>query len=134
MQRERFIYEGFRKKQSRSMPLHHQPQGSARNRKIVTQDSQYRKRMKSIVFRIKRKKSKRNRLDKVGNAPASSTQDTDSNTSTYLAILQNIKNCRQFLKASTRIGHQIRSCPLLLNPSNESFTIFVHSAIRRCIC
>jgi len=42
--------------------------------------------MKSVVFRIKRKKSKRNRLHKVGNSPASSTQDTDSNTGTYLAL------------------------------------------------
>jgi hypothetical protein len=134
MQRERFIYEGFRKKQSRFVPLHHQPQGSVRNRKIVNQDSQYRKQMKPVVFRIKKKKSKRNRLDKVGNAPASSTQDADSKTGTYLAILQNIQNCRHFLNASTRIGHQIRSCHFLLNPSNVSFTIFVHSAIRLCIC
>jgi hypothetical protein len=87
MQRERFINEGFRKKQSRSVPLYHQPQGSARNKKSVNQDSQYRKQMKSVVSRIKRKTSKRNRLDKVGNAPASSTQDTDSYTGIYMSIL-----------------------------------------------
>jgi len=32
MQRERFIFEGFRKKQSRSVTLQHQPQGSVRNK------------------------------------------------------------------------------------------------------
>jgi hypothetical protein len=43
--------------------------------------------MKSAVSRIKRKRSKRNSLEKVGNSPAPSTQDTDSNTGANLAIL-----------------------------------------------
>jgi len=58
-----------------------------REKKSVNQDSQYRKQMKSAVSRIKRKRSKRNSLEKVGNSPAPSTQDTDSNTGANLAIL-----------------------------------------------
>jgi len=58
-----------------------------RKKKSVNQDSQYRKQVKFVVSRIKRKKSRRKSLEKVGNPPAPSTQNTDSNTGTYLAIL-----------------------------------------------
>jgi len=69
-----------------------------REKKSVNQDSQYRKQMKSVVSRIKRKKSTRNSLDKVGNSPASSTQDTDSNTGTHLAILTEYSKLPSFPK------------------------------------
>jgi len=86
MQRERFIYERFEKN---IQGLCHSTISlkGVREKKSMNQDSQYRKQMKYVVSRIKRKKSKRNSLEKVGKSPASSTQDTDSNTGTHLAIL-----------------------------------------------
>lgn len=77
-------------------------------------------------FPDKEKKSNRNRLDKVGNAPASSTQDTDSNTGIYLALFTEYSKLPSVPKGQ----YQDRTSNQGTPPPFKSFQCIVHYTFR----